>query len=163
MRLALFSSAGCIGTILAYNYSSPPFHESSAYRMLSHKAPQEKKPAKTCIVVGAGLEGTTTAYFLMKRGWKVTVVDAGNAPAEKTSFANAVSPFSLGHRTSMHFKFHACTNVKLHLKGNRHRFWKYLLIAFSGISMPNLCFTASRVFAFIAGNAILAFSWQTAH
>eukprot|EP00048_Salpingoeca_helianthica_P001483 m.49441 g.49441 ORF g.49441 m.49441 type:complete len:601 (-) comp11496_c0_seq1:19-1821(-) len=45
--------------------------------------------SKQCIVVGAGLEGLTTAYFLRERGWQVTVLDAASGPATQTSFANA--------------------------------------------------------------------------
>ena len=46
------------------------------------------------IVLGAGVIGTTTAYYLAKAGADVTVVDRQPCPANETSFANAgqVSP-----------------------------------------------------------------------
>jgi len=46
------------------------------------------------IVLGSGVIGTTTAYFLAKRGVRVTVIDRQHGPALETSFANAgqISP-----------------------------------------------------------------------
>jgi D-amino-acid dehydrogenase len=46
------------------------------------------------LVLGAGVIGVTTAYFLSKRGFEVTVIDRQPGPALETSFANAgeVSP-----------------------------------------------------------------------
>lgn len=41
------------------------------------------------IIVGAGVVGVTTAYFVAKRGHEVTVVDRHPLPAQATSFANA--------------------------------------------------------------------------
>jgi monoamine oxidase len=38
------------------------------------------KPARSCIVVGAGLAGLTAAYRLNKAGWKVTVLEARDRP-----------------------------------------------------------------------------------
>src|SRR6185503_16237776 len=40
------------------------------------------------IVLGAGVIGTTTAYYLNRLGCDVTVLDRGAAPASETSFAN---------------------------------------------------------------------------
>jgi D-amino-acid dehydrogenase len=40
------------------------------------------------IVVGAGITGITTAYALLRRGHKVTVIDKNRYPAMETSFAN---------------------------------------------------------------------------
>jgi len=40
-------------------------------------------------VIGAGLIGTTTAYFLRRRGHEVIVVDRHEGPGRETSFANA--------------------------------------------------------------------------
>src|SRR5690242_21556102 len=40
------------------------------------------------IVLGAGVIGTTTAYYLNRLGCEVTVVDRQSAPAAETSFAN---------------------------------------------------------------------------
>ena len=44
--------------------------------------------------MGAGVIGTTTAYYLAKSGAQVTVIDRQPDPAQETSFANAgqVSP-----------------------------------------------------------------------
>jgi D-amino-acid dehydrogenase len=46
------------------------------------------------LVLGSGVIGTTTAYFLARAGAEVTVIDRQNGPALETSFANAgqVSP-----------------------------------------------------------------------
>lgn len=41
------------------------------------------------IVLGAGVIGMTTAYYLHERGHEVTVVDRGSGPAMETSFGNA--------------------------------------------------------------------------
>src|SRR4249920_2012465 len=46
------------------------------------------------IVLGGGVIGTSTAYYLARSGAQVTVLDRQDAPAQETSFANAgqVSP-----------------------------------------------------------------------
>ncbi len=46
------------------------------------------------IVLGSGVIGTTTAYYLARAGADVTVIDRQDGPARETSFANAgqVSP-----------------------------------------------------------------------
>lgn len=46
------------------------------------------------IVLGSGVIGTTTAYYLALAGHEVTVVDRQHGPAQETSFANAgqISP-----------------------------------------------------------------------
>ncbi|WP_353170198.1 D-amino acid dehydrogenase [Acinetobacter rudis] len=46
------------------------------------------------MVLGSGVIGITTAYFLAKQGVKVTVLDRQAGPAEETSFGNAgqISP-----------------------------------------------------------------------
>ncbi len=46
------------------------------------------------IVLGGGVIGVTTAYYLARAGAEVTLVDRQRGPAEETSFANAgqVSP-----------------------------------------------------------------------
>src|SRR5690606_41902568 len=40
-------------------------------------------------VLGAGVVGTTTAYYLARAGYEVDVYDRQAAPALETSFANA--------------------------------------------------------------------------
>ena len=46
------------------------------------------------VVLGSGVIGTTSAYFLARAGAEVTVIDRQSGPAMETSFANAgqVSP-----------------------------------------------------------------------
>lgn len=48
------------------------------------------------VVLGAGVIGVTTAYYLLKAGHQVTVVDRQSGPALETSFANA-GEISTGH------------------------------------------------------------------
>jgi D-amino-acid dehydrogenase len=43
---------------------------------------------KTVAVVGAGIAGLTTAYYLAREGYSVSVYEAERYPAMKTSFAN---------------------------------------------------------------------------
>jgi D-amino-acid dehydrogenase len=40
------------------------------------------------VIVGSGLIGITSAYFLARQGWEVTVLDRQEGPAQETSFAN---------------------------------------------------------------------------
>lgn len=40
------------------------------------------------IIIGSGLIGTTSAYFLARRGWEVTVLDRQEGAGRETSFAN---------------------------------------------------------------------------
>ncbi len=40
------------------------------------------------LVIGSGLLGITSAYFLSRRGWEVTVLDRRDGPGQETSFAN---------------------------------------------------------------------------
>lgn len=44
--------------------------------------------AMKALIVGSGLIGITSAYFLSRRGWEVTVLDRQEGPGEETSFAN---------------------------------------------------------------------------
>ena len=46
------------------------------------------------IILGSGVIGVSTAYYLARAGHEVTVVDRQSEPAQETSFANAgeVSP-----------------------------------------------------------------------
>ncbi len=41
------------------------------------------------MVLGAGVIGVTTAYYLAKLGYQVTVIDRQKGPALETSFGNA--------------------------------------------------------------------------
>lgn len=40
------------------------------------------------LIIGSGLIGTTSAYFLARRGWEVIVLDRQEGPGRETSFAN---------------------------------------------------------------------------
>jgi D-amino-acid dehydrogenase len=40
------------------------------------------------LIIGSGLIGITSAYFLSLRGWEVTVLDRQEGPGQETSFAN---------------------------------------------------------------------------
>ena len=40
------------------------------------------------LIIGSGLIGTSSAYFLSRRGWEVTVLDRQDGPGQETSFAN---------------------------------------------------------------------------
>ena len=46
------------------------------------------------LILGSGVIGTTSAYYLARAGHQVTVVDRQSGPALETSYANAgeVSP-----------------------------------------------------------------------
>ena len=43
------------------------------------------RPPTSCIVIGAGLAGSAVAASLARRGWRVTVLDAADAPASGAS------------------------------------------------------------------------------
>lgn len=40
------------------------------------------------LIIGSGLLGITSAYFLSRRGWEITVLDRRDGPGQETSFAN---------------------------------------------------------------------------
>jgi D-amino-acid dehydrogenase len=40
------------------------------------------------LIIGSGLIGLTSAYFLSRSGWEVTVLDRQDGPGQETSFAN---------------------------------------------------------------------------
>ena len=44
--------------------------------------------SKKVPVIGAGITGITTAYYLAKKGYSVTVYEQERYPAMKTSYAN---------------------------------------------------------------------------
>ena len=50
------------------------------------------------LVMGSGVIGTTSAYYLARAGFEVVVVDRQPAVAMETSFANAgQSPLAMRH------------------------------------------------------------------
>jgi glycine/D-amino acid oxidase-like deaminating enzyme len=62
------------------------------------------------IIIGGGLIGVTTAYFLMRHGHEVTVVDRQAGPGRETSFANGalLTPSMAGRTVERSGKL-ACT------------------------------------------------------
>jgi heterodisulfide reductase subunit A-like polyferredoxin len=40
------------------------------------------------VVVGGGVMGVTTTYYLLKRGYKVTIIEKNDQVAQETSFQN---------------------------------------------------------------------------
>ncbi|WP_281419192.1 D-amino acid dehydrogenase [Ancylobacter sonchi] len=63
--------------------------------MTAGKRPQEQQgPSMKIVILGAGVIGVTTAWYLAKSGHQVTVLDRQTGPALETSFGNAgeVSP-----------------------------------------------------------------------
>eukprot|EP01135_Chromosphaera_perkinsii_P011607 Nk52_evm1s2451 gene=Nk52_evmTU1s2451 len=59
----------------------------SATAMTSTTVATEKK-GSSCVVIGAGICGVSTAFFLQKLGYKVTVLERKAGPAMETSFQN---------------------------------------------------------------------------
>jgi len=58
----------------------PPLSDSPWFTL-----PQNQLTGNTAVVVGAGLAGCSTAHSLARRGWNVTVVDAGSDAASGAS------------------------------------------------------------------------------
>jgi D-amino-acid dehydrogenase len=56
--------------------------------MLAAGNPREHFVPMNVLVIGSGLIGVTTAYFLRRRGYQVTVLDRQQGPGRETSFAN---------------------------------------------------------------------------
>ncbi len=52
------------------------------------------------LVIGAGINGILTAYFLAKNGHNVEIIEEGNQPATRTTFANGCQ-LSFSHTTPM--------------------------------------------------------------
>jgi tRNA 5-methylaminomethyl-2-thiouridine biosynthesis bifunctional protein len=73
----------------------PPGHPATALRgqyqprwepgSTRHPWRQAPAAASSCVVVGAGLAGALVAAALARRGWQVTVLDAGAQPASAAS------------------------------------------------------------------------------
>ncbi|MGH6892763.1 MAG: FAD-dependent oxidoreductase, partial [Dongiaceae bacterium] len=62
---------------------------SATGRAAPHRRDESRWPATvTTVILGAGIVGVTTAYFLARRGDEVTVVDRQPAAGLETSFAN---------------------------------------------------------------------------
>ncbi len=65
---------------LAGEYN-PPWTAKKPARATAYAA----RPPTSCIVIGAGLAGSAVAASLARRGWRVTVLDAADAPASGAS------------------------------------------------------------------------------
>jgi D-amino-acid dehydrogenase len=61
---------------------------SSIYRSVAKSDVSGAQLMKRVLVLGAGILGVHTAYFLRQRGYEVTVVDRQPGPALEASFAN---------------------------------------------------------------------------
>jgi D-amino-acid dehydrogenase len=117
------------------------------------------------LVLGAGVVGTTTAYFLAKDGHEVEVVDRQDQAAMETSFSNAgmIAP---GHaytwasprapKILMQSLFRDDTAFKFRLRFDPalwHWSWKFLRecpadrAAFNTINKVRLCLYSQRLFA----------------
>jgi tRNA 5-methylaminomethyl-2-thiouridine biosynthesis bifunctional protein len=56
-----------------------------AWQPKNTRATPSRRPAARCVVIGAGLAGAAVAASLARRGWEVTVLDAGATPATGAS------------------------------------------------------------------------------
>ena len=56
--------------------------------VLAGQAPTRVERGKSVCVVGAGIVGVSSAYFLRLAGWDVTVVERRKGPGRETSFQN---------------------------------------------------------------------------
>jgi tRNA 5-methylaminomethyl-2-thiouridine biosynthesis bifunctional protein len=56
-----------------------------AWEPKTSRAAPPRRTAARCIVIGSGLAGGAVAASLARRGWQVTVLDAGDAPASGAS------------------------------------------------------------------------------
>jgi NADPH-dependent 2,4-dienoyl-CoA reductase/sulfur reductase-like enzyme len=55
---------------------------------LTNRNPSPIREGDHVVIVGAGVMGITTAYYLLQRGFKVTVIDRNNEVSHETSFQN---------------------------------------------------------------------------
>ena len=79
------------------------FQEAGSHTALSqtpwHISPGNRH-GQTALVIGAGLAGSTCAAALARRGWSVTVIDAGNIAAAASGNSQGVLYTRLSHRRS---------------------------------------------------------------
>ena len=61
-------------------------------------------------VIGAGITGTTTAYALLKRGYKVSIFEKHPYAAMETAFANG-GQLSAGRTHSVGYVHEACLQL----------------------------------------------------
>ena len=105
------------------------------------------------IVIGAGVIGISTAYELLKRGCKVTIVDRRSKPALETSYGNAgfiapghsyswISPFTLDI-----LKNSKKTNFKIRLQRDIH-FWRWSMQFLNQCRKKNIFENSVRKYKF---------------
>jgi len=92
MKKFLLASGGVIAGltgVYAYAYNQS-FKEVYAGSHLSDIAgpPEDPSVNKKIVIIGAGIIGLTSAYYLQKLGKDVTVLEERNGPGLKTSFKN---------------------------------------------------------------------------
>jgi len=91
--LATWSAAGAVREALAgagFEVERVAGYAGKRHRLRAHHAPRWRGarapeppphwPARTALVVGAGLAGTATAAGFARRGWEVTVLEAATGP-----------------------------------------------------------------------------------
>ena len=64
-------------------------HDLSRHRDLAARSGNGRAAVMRIVVIGAGIIGVTTAYFLRRDGHDVTVIERRSGVAQETSFANA--------------------------------------------------------------------------
>lgn len=95
------------------------------------------------IVLGAGVVGTTTAWFLKKQGFDVLVIDRQNQAAQETSFANG-GQISVSHALPW-ANPHVFGNVWRWLfKKNAPLLWHFVPISINGAGLPNFYGNAKK-------------------
>ena len=91
--LATWSAAGAVREALAgagFEVERVPGHGGKRHRLRARHAPRWRGarlpepppqwPARTALVIGAGLAGAATAAGFARRGWQVTVLEAAGGP-----------------------------------------------------------------------------------
>ncbi|SDM60515.1 tRNA 5-methylaminomethyl-2-thiouridine biosynthesis bifunctional protein [Oryzisolibacter propanilivorax] len=96
--LAQAGADGACGVPALQAVFDPPWQPRAGQPPLPDVALPPGRAPGECLVIGAGLAGAAVATSLARRGWRVTVLDAAEAPAAGASglpagvFASHVSP-----------------------------------------------------------------------
>jgi tRNA 5-methylaminomethyl-2-thiouridine biosynthesis bifunctional protein len=86
-----------------------------------HLSPAPPAEAKTALVLGGGLAGTTIASALAKRGWKVTLLERDRVAGAASGNAQGVLYTRISHRQS------DLNDFSLHSFCFAHRFYRQLM------------------------------------